>query len=248
MPVGLLGRKVGMTQVYAEDGSIIPVTVLAAGPCTVLQLRTRDKDGYDAVQVGFGEKLSQADLERSPDKRNRHRASRAERGHVVQLSSKRQKARQDAGIQPGPKAGCEPPRFIREFRTDGEEHGCTVGQVLTAEVFNGVTHVDVVGTNKGRGTSGVMKRHNFAGQKASHGAKKVHRMPGSMSAHGTNRGWCGRIKKGKKMAGRYGAARCTVRNLQLVRVDMENNMLLVYGAVPGPNGGYVLVRKTNKVG
>lgn len=246
MPVGLLGRKVGMTQVYGEDGSIIPVTVLAAGPCTVLQLRTMDKDGYEAVQVGFEEKLSQADKERSPDKRNRHRASRAERGHVVQLSSKRQKRRQEAGIAATPKADCEPPRLVREFRTDGEEHGCSVGQVLTAEVFNGVTHVDVIGTTKGRGTTGVMKRHNFSGQKASHGAKKIHRMPGSMSAHGTNRGWCGRIKKGKRMAGRYGADRCTIRNLQLVRVDVENNMLLVYGAVPGPNGGFVLVRKTNK--
>ncbi len=248
MPVGLLGRKVGMTQVYGEDGSIIPVTVLATGPCTVLQLRTMDRDGYEAVQVGFEEKLSDADKERSADKRNRHRASRSERGHVVQLSSKRQKRRQEAGVELLPKADCEPPRFVREFRTDGEEHGCEVGQVLTAELFNEVTHVDVIGTSKGRGTTGVMKRHNFAGQKASHGAKKIHRMPGSMSAHGTNRGWCGRIKKGKRMAGRYGADRCTIRNLQVVRVDAENNMLLVQGAVPGPNGGYVLVRKTNKVG
>jgi large subunit ribosomal protein L3 len=164
----------------------------------------------------------------------------------VQLSSKRQKARQAAGVELPPKAGCEPPRFVKEFRTDGEEHGCTVGQVLTASVFEGVTHVDVIGTTKGRGTEGVMFRHNFSGQKASHGAKKIHRMPGSMSAHGTNRGWCGRIKKGKRMAGRYGVDRCTIRNLQLVRIDAESNMLLVRGAIPGPNGGYVLVRKTNK--
>jgi large subunit ribosomal protein L3 len=123
-----------------------------------------------------------------------------------------------------------------------------VGQVLTAEIFNGVTHVDVVGTSKGRGTAGVMKRHNFSGQKASHGAKKVHRLPGSMSANATNRGWSGRIKKGKRMAGRYGHARRTTRNLQLVRIDAQNNVLLVKGAVPGPNGGYVIVRRTNKQG
>lgn len=248
MGVGLLGRKVGMTQVYGEDGSIIPVTVVAAGPCTVLQVRTQERDGYEAVQIGFADKLSQADSERQPEQRNRSRASRAERGHVVALSSKRQKSRQAAGVELLPKANCEPQRYIREFRTDGEKHEHTVGQVLTAALFDGVTHVDVIGTTKGRGTEGVMFRHNFGGQKASHGAKKIHRMPGSMSAHGTNRGWCGRIKKGKRMAGRYGAERCTIRNLQLVRIDAENNMLLVRGAIPGPNGGYVMVRKTNKVG
>lgn len=248
MSVGLLGRKVGMTQVYGEDGQIIPVTVVEAGPCTVLQLRTPDRDGYAAVQLGFDDKLSQADQARPADQRNRRRASRAERGHVVQLASKRQKRRSEAGIQSLPKADCEPKRFVREFRTDQAAHGCEVGQVLTAEIFSGVTHVDVVGTNKGRGTAGVMKRHNFSGQKASHGAKKIHRLPGSMSANATNRGWSGRIKKGKRMAGRYGNARCTVRNLQLVRVDAENNMLLVKGALPGPNGGYVIVRRTNKHG
>jgi len=248
MAVGLLGRKVGMTQVYAEDGSIVPVTVVAAGPCTVLQVRTKDRDGYEAVQIGYDEKLSDADRERAPEQRNRNRASRAERGHVVALSSKRQKARQAAGVEALPKADCEPMRFVREFRTDGLEHGCEVGQVLTAAVFEGVEWVDVVGTTKGRGTEGVMFRHNFSGQKASHGAKKIHRLPGSMAAHGTNRGWCGRIKKGKRMAGRYGADRCTIRNLKLVRIDAENNVLLVRGAIPGPNGGYVLVRKTNKVG
>lgn len=248
MAVGLLGQKIGMTQVYGEDGQIIPVTVLRAGPCTVLQLRTAGQDGYEAVQLGFDDKLSEADKQRPADQRNRARASRGERGHVVQLASKRQKRRAAAGIEPAPKADCEPQRFIREFRTDDETHGCQVGQVLTASLFDGVTHVDVVGTNKGRGTAGVMKRHNFSGQKASHGAKKIHRLPGSIGAHATNRGWCGRIKKGKRMAGRYGNARCTVRNLQLVRVDAENNVLLVKGAVPGPNGGYLIVRKTNKVG
>lgn len=244
MPVGLLGRKVGMTQVYGEDGNIVPVTVLEAGPCTVLQVKTAERDGYDAVQVGFDDKLSRKDRERPADQRNRARASRAERGRVVQLSSRRQEARKAAGVEPTPKPDCEPKRFIREFRCDGEEHGCEVGQVLTAEVFADVSHVDVVGTSKGRGTAGVMKRHNFHGQRASHGVKKVHRRVGSigMSADPA------RVMKGTRMAGRYGNARSTIRHLKVVRVDPENNMVLVKGAVPGPNGGYVLIRHTNKLG
>lgn len=206
MAVGLLGRKVGMTQVYREDGTIVPVTVIEAGPCTVLQVKTVERDGYAAVQVGFDDKLSDRDLERPADQRVRNRASRAERGHVVQLSSNRQKARQAAGIDAVPKAGCEPKRFIREFRTDGESVDVEVGQVLDASVFDGVAKVDVVGTSKGRGTAGVMKRHNFAGQRASHGVKKVHRRPGSigMSADPS------RVLKGTRMAGQYGNARSTV--------------------------------------
>ncbi|MEW4529837.1 50S ribosomal protein L3 [Maioricimonas sp. JC845] len=244
MAVGLLGRKVGMTQVYREDGTIVPVTVIEAGPCTVLQVKTVERDGYAAVQVGFDDKLSDRDLERPADQRVRNRASRAERGHVVQLSSNRQKARQAAGIDTVPKAGCEPKRFIREFRTDGESVEVEVGQVLDASVFDGVAKVDVVGTSKGRGTAGVMKRHNFAGQRASHGVKKVHRRPGSigMSADPS------RVLKGTRMAGQYGNARSTVRALEVVRIDPENNMIVVKGAIPGPNGGYVLVRPTNKCG
>lgn len=242
MPVGLLGRKVGMTQVYGDDGDIVPVTVLEVGPCTVLQVKTVERDGYDAVQIGFDDKLSQSDQKRPSDQRNRTRASRAERGRVVQLASKRQKAREAAGVEVAPRPDCEPKRMIREFR--GEDHGCEVGQVLSADVFADVSHVDVVGTSKGRGTAGVMKRHNFSGQRASHGVKKVHRGVGSigMSADPA------RVLKGTRMAGQYGNARSTVRNLKVVRVDSENNMLLVKGAVPGPNGGYVLVRQTNKLG
>lgn len=247
MSVGLLGKKVGMTQVYGEDGAIVPVTLIEAGPCVVLQIRSEQKDGYSAVQIGFDDKLSHKDLDRAEDQRNRSRACKAERGHVAQLSSKRQKSRQTAGVKAIAKAGCEPKRFIREFRTDGEEHGCEVGQVLTADHLKDVTHVDVVGTSKGRGTTGGMKRHNFQGQPASHGAKKVHRHVGSIGAHSTNRGTSGRIHKGKRMAGQYGNARSTMRNLRLVRVDAESNMILVRGAVPGPNGGYVLIRKTNKL-
>ncbi len=244
MPIGLLGRKVGMTQVYADGGAIVPVTILEVGPCTVLQVKTVDRDGYEAVQVGFDDKLSESDRRRSSDQRNRARASRADRGRVVQLASKRQKAREAAGIEPTPRPDCEPKRFVREFRTDGEDHGCEVGQILSADVFAEVSCVDVIGTSKGRGTAGVMKRHNFHGQRASHGVQKVHRHGGSigMSADPA------RVIKGTKMPGRYGNARSTVRNLKVVRVDAENHMLLVKGAIPGPNGGYVLVRKTNKLG
>lgn len=244
MAVGLLGRKVGMTQVYDEGGRLTPVTVIEAGPCTVLQLRTPERDGYEAVQLGFDDKLSQKDQGRPAEQRNRARATRPERGHVASLNSKRQKARQEAGVEPAPKAKCEPKRIVREFRTDGEDHGCEVGQELTIELFAEVSHVDVIGTSKGRGTAGVMKRHNFSGQRASHGVKRVHRHGGSigMSADPA------RVLKGTRMPGRYGNAQTTVRHLKVVQVDPENNMLLVRGAVPGPNGGYVMIRKTNKTG
>jgi large subunit ribosomal protein L3 len=239
MSIGLLGKKIGMTTVITEDGVAVPVTILELGPCTVLQVKTADRDGYEAVQLGFEDKLSRKDLKRPSEQRNRSRANRAERGHVALLSSKRQKARKEGGVESPPKAGCEPKRFIREFRTDGETHDCQVGGVLTADVFEGVQRVDVVGTSKGRGTAGVMKRHNYKGQRATHGVKKVHRHPGGIG----QRTDPGRVWKGKRMAGHYGAARSTMRNLLVQRVDKERNMLVVRGAVPGANGGYVIVRK-----
>jgi large subunit ribosomal protein L3 len=242
MPVGLLGRKIGMTQVYGENGVIVPVTVIEAGPCAVLQVKTADRDGYQAVQLGFDDKLSAKDKARDEDQRNRSRASRAERGHVAVLRSKRQRKLAEAGVESRVKANCEPKRFVREFRLDGEEVQVEVGQVLTTSVFEGVPAVDVVGTSKGRGTSGAMKRHNFQGQGSAHGTKKVHRRVGGIGANAMNRGTSGMIKKGKRMAGQYGNARSTVRNLRVVRVDAENNMLLVNGAIPGPNGGYVMIR------
>lgn len=229
MPVGLLGRKIGMTQVYDDAGNLLPVTVIEAGPCTVLQIRTRERDGYEAVQLGFDEKP-------------RRLATRAERGHVAVLSGSRRKVRESAGVEFPPKAGCEPMRFIREFRTDGEEHGLEVGQRLDAGVFADVTHIDVIGRSKGRGFTGVMKRHNFNGQPASHGAKKIHRHPGSIGASADP----SRVMPGMRMAGQYGDERVTVRHLRVVRVDPENNLLLVRGAVPGPNGQYVVLRHTNK--
>lgn len=228
MALGLLGRKVGMTQIFDESGNVVPVTVIEAGPCHVLQLRTVEQDGYEAVQVGFLDKP-------------RRLASRATRGQVAKLDSKRSKALSKAGAELAAKADCEPKRFVREFRAPVE--GVTVGQVLDVKLFEGVKSLDVTGTSKGRGTEGVMVRHNMAGQRATHGVKKVHRLPGSIGQSQ----FPGHVPKGRRMAGRHGNVRRTQRNLRLVRVDAENNLLLVEGAVPGPNGGYLIVRQTNVV-
>lgn len=232
MSKGILGRKVGMTQIYDEAGNCIPVTVLEAGPCRVLQVRTQERDGYEAVQLGFLDKP-------------RRLAIRSERGHVASIASKRSKKLSAAGVQLPEKADAEPKRFIRELRGPAGE--LKVGQDVTVEALADVKAVDVTGISKGRGFSGVMKRHNFKGQRATHGVKKVHRHMGGTGALAANRGG-GRMKKGKKMPGHYGSDRVTVRNMKLVRVDKENNLLLIYGAVPGPPGGYVMVRETNKVG
>lgn len=228
MAIGLLGRKVGMTQIFDEGGQVIPVTVIQAGPCHVLQIRTPERDGYEAVQLGYVDKP-------------RRLASRSQRGHVARLESKRSKRRAAAGIEPLAKADCEPKRFVREIR--GPVNGLAVGQEVGVDVFAEVKSVDITGTSKGRGTAGVMKRHNFAGQRASHGVKKAHRLPGSIGRSA----YPSRVPKGHPMAGRTGAERSTMRNVKVVRVDNENNLLLVRGAVPGPNGGYVVIRQTNKL-
>jgi large subunit ribosomal protein L3 len=228
MEIGLLGSKVGMTQLYDSTGDAIPVTVIQVGPCHVLQLKTKDRDGYEAVQLGYRDKP-------------RRLASRAQRGHVAKLESKRQRSRTAAGIAPVSKAGCEPKRMIREFRVPTE--GFEVGQEIKVNLFEDVVAVDVIGTSKGRGTAGVMKRHNFRGQRASHGVKKCHRHLGGTGCSADP----SRIPKGKKMAGHYGAARCTARNLKIIKVDPENNLLVVRGAVPGPNGGFVVIRPTNRL-
>ena len=225
---GLLGRKVGMTQIFDADGVVVPVTVIETGPCPVTSVRTPDRDGYSAVQVGFKDKP-------------RRLASRSVRGQVAKLDSRRSKRLGMAGVAVVAKANCEPQRFVRELR--GVHEGVEVGQVLTVDLFEGVEFVDVTGTSKGRGTAGVMKRHGFKGQRASHGVKKVHRHQGGTGMNTSP----GRVFKGKRMAGRYGNERSTMRNVKLVRIDKENNLLLVRGAVPGPNGGFVMVRQTNKI-
>src|SRR5262245_12164653 len=243
MALGLIGTKVGMTQVYDEKGECTPVTVLRIGPCPILQVRTVEKDGYHALQLGFGDKP-------------RRSATRAERGHVSgDLESKR---RTKAAKPLAPKANCEPQRYVREFRLDAAATQ-TVGQVLTAaelfvkvkkkddagQEFEAYPNVDVIGWSKGRGFAGVIKRHNYGGLRHSHGVKKGWRQRGSVSSNASNRG-SGRPKKGIRMAGRLGNERVTIRNLKLVKIDTDNNLVLVCGAVPGPNGGMVMIRATNK--
>jgi len=210
MRVGLLGRKVGMTQIYETDGTVVPVTVLECGPCTVLQVRTEERDGYHAVQLGYAD-------------RKRKNATQAARGHAK-------------------KVGAEPKRYIRELRQNGPTE-VAEGQTLTVEVFNEIGRVDVIGISKGRGFSGVLKRHGFKGLRATHGVKRMHRHPGSSGPSADP----AHTRKGIRKPGQYGNARITVKNLKVVRVDPTNNLLLVRGAVPGPNGGYLTVRQTNKV-
>ena len=228
MAIGLLGRKVGMTQIFEEGGIVVPGTVLKVGPCKVLQLRTEKRDGYEAVQLGFEDKP-------------RRLASRSQRGHVAKLDSKRSRRRTAAGAALLAKADCEPQRFIREFRSPTT--GYEIGQSITAALFNGVKSVDVVGTSKGKGYAGVMKRHGMKGQRATHGVKKCHRHPGST---GQNT-WPAHVIRGHHMAGQLGNARSTMRNLKVVRVDEPNNLILVRGAVPGPIGGYITIQQTNMV-
>ena len=225
---GLLGRKVGMTQIFDANGSVVPVTVIEAGPCPVMLVRSPDRDGYAAVQIGFLDKP-------------RRLASKSLRGQVAKLDSRRAKRRAEGGVAVVAKPDCEPQRFVRELR--GVYDGAEVGQVLTVDVFEGIDFVDVTGTTKGRGTAGVMKRHGFKGQRASHGVKKVHRHQGGTSMNTSP----ARVFKGKRMAGRYGNERSTMRNVKLVRIDKENNLLVIRGAVPGPIGSYVTVMQTNKI-
>jgi large subunit ribosomal protein L3 len=206
----MLGRKVGMTQVYQDDGTSVPVTVVECGPCTVLLVRTAERDGYHAIQLGFHDK-------------RRRSATQAERGHAKKVNA-------------------EPKRYIRELRQTGPVD-VTEGQTLTVDVFSGIKRVDVTGTSKGRGYAGVIKRHGFSGLRATHGVKRMHRHPGSSGPSADP----SRTLKGVRKPGQFGHARSTVRNLEIVKIDPANNLLLLRGAVPGPNGGYLTVRQTNKV-
>lgn len=221
MVAGLLGSKVGMTQIYDEAGAEVPVTIVKAGPCAVLQVRTAEKDGYSAIQLGFGGKPKRL-------------CSKSEQGHVSKVLSglieKSTLTSEDAAF-----------RYVREFRTTDGEAVPAVGDVVTVADFASVAHVDVTGVSKGRGFAGVMKRHNFGGVCASHGVKKVHRSGGS-TGQSTDPG---KVFKGTKMPGRYGGKRATVRRQKVVVADAEKNLLLICGAVPGFNGAYVMIRPTN---
>lgn len=208
----ILGKKIGMTQVYDNEGVLLPVTVVQAGPCSLLQIKRVATDGYDAVQIGY-EQLKP------------HRARRPEIGHAA-------------------RAGCKPTKFVREVRLPRPADDVEAGAQITVEAFEGVEWVDVIGTTKGRGFAGVVKRYGFKGQPASHGVERKHRSPGSIASHASNAGTGPRIKKGKKMAGHMGSVRHTSRNHRLVAIDKENQLLLIKGALPGANGGLLLVRKS----
>ncbi|GAC1609715.1 MAG: 50S ribosomal protein L3 [Mycobacteriales bacterium] len=206
---GVLGEKLGMTQVFDENNRMVPVTVVKAGPCVVTQIRTPDKDGYSAVQIAYG----------AVDPR---KVNKPEAGHFA-------------------KAGVPPRRYLVEIRTS-DASSYTLGQEVTAELFRAGSRIDVVGTSKGKGYAGVMKRHNFRGLGAGHGVHKAHRKPGSIGACATP----ARVFKGTRMAGRMGHVRTTTQNLTVHAVDLDRGLLLIKGAVPGPARGVVLVRSAVK--
>ena len=217
MPACLLGKKLGMTRYYTEEGTNIPVTVIEAGPCVVTQVKTTATDGYAAIQLGF-------------DDVKPRRSTMPLIGH-------------DAKAESGPK------RLHREMRLadDDQAVAFTLGQMLDVSVFAEVPYVDVIGTSKGKGFAGVMKRHNFRGLCASHGTERKHRSPGSIGGHATNLGTGPKVKKGKRMAGRMGDERVTVRSLDVVGVDPERNLLLVKGPVPGPSQGYLFIQEARRL-
>ena len=208
---GILGTKLGMTQVFDETGQVVPVTVVQAGPCVVTAVRTPDNDGYSAVQIGFGE------------------------------INPRKVTKPVAGLFD--KAGVTPRRYVAEIRTEGASE-YTLGQELTAALFEAGQRVDVTGKSKGKGFAGVMKRRHFKGLSASHGTQRKHRSPGSIGACATP----SRVFKGVRMAGRMGAERTTVQSLTVHAVDGDKNLLLIKGAVPGPRGGLVVVRSAAREG
>ena len=208
---GLLGTKLGMTQLWDENNRIVPVTVVAAGTNVVTQVRTPETDGYNAIQVGYGEIEGR-------------KVTKPTSGHFT-------------------KAGVTPRRHLAEIRT-ADAASYQVGQELSPELFAAGDDVDVTGTSKGKGFAGTMKRHGFSGQGASHGAQAVHRRPGSIGGCATP----GRVFKGTRMSGRMGSDRITTQNLKVHKVDAENGVLLIKGAVPGRNGGLVVVRTAIKRG
>ena len=206
---GLIGKKVGMTQVYDEAGVLIPVTVIEAGPCVVTAVKTEERDGYTAVQLGFGSRKAK-------------NVTKARAGHLAK-----------AGIQ-----GDKLPSVLREFRAAGEAE---VGEVVKADSFAAGEYLDIVGTTKGRGFQGVVKRYNFGGGRASHGGAWTRRT-GSIGCCE----WPGRVNRGKRMPGHMGNTRRTIQNLRIVKVMAEDNVILVKGAVPGANGGILLIRAALK--
>ncbi len=212
----ILGQKIGMTRVYTEDGTSLPVTVIKIEPNTVTQVRTPETDGYSAVQIGAGDIKA--------------------RNSTMPL------------IGHDAKAGVAPRRKHAEFRVEpGAESNWELGQSITVSDFESVKYVDVISISKGKGFQGGMKRWGFKGQIATHGVERKHRSPGSIGGHGNNAGKSGRIKKGKKMSGQMGNKQITVRSLDVVRIDAENNLMLVKGPVPGHNNAWVEVRPATRL-
>ena len=210
MKKAILGKKLGMTQIFAEDGALIPVTVIEAGPCAVVQKKTAEVDGYVAVQVGF------------EDKKEKN-VNKPMKGHFA-------------------KAGVSAKKYLKEFRIEDCSQ-YNVGDIVLADLFKEGDKVDVVGTSKGKGYAGVVKRWNARMQQHTHGVGPVHRSVGSMGANTDP----SRVMPGKKMAGHLGAEQVTVQNLQIVKVDAESNMIAVKGAIPGPKGGVVYIKNTVKL-
>ena len=211
MAIGLVGRKVGMTRIFTEDGTSIPVTVIEATPNRVTQLRTEETDGYRALQVTAGTKKA-------------NRVNKAAAGHFA-------------------KAGVDAGRGLWEFRLEDNEGGdIEVGSEITVEIFNDTKKIDVTGTSKGKGFAGAIKRWNFTSQRMTHGNSLSHRAPGSIGQNQSP----GRVFKGKKMAGQLGNKQVTTQSLEVVRVDVENSLILVKGAVPGATGGDVVVKPAVK--
>ena len=206
---GIIGKKVGMTQIFAADGTVTPVTVIKAGPCVVVQRKTVSSDGYEAVQLGLVE-------EKAPKKTNKPMA-----GHFK-------------------KAGIPPTRVLREFRLDKKDSGdgANVGDKVLVDVFTVNDKVEIIGTSKGRGFAGFVKRHGFGGGRDTHGSM-FHRAPGSIGASA----YPSRVIKGTRMAGHMGVERKTIKNLKVVAINAEENLLLIKGSVPGPNGAVVVIKK-----
>lgn len=209
MKKGLIGKKIGMTQIFDEKGNVIPVTVVEAGPCVITQKKTIENDGYEAVQVGFGDVKAQ-------------RVNKAMKGHFA-------------------KNDVAPKKVLKEFRLENIAD-VNVGDILKADVFAAGEKVDVIGTSKGHGTAGSIKRWNFSRLRESHGTGPVARHAGSLGACSTP----SRVYKGKKLAGHYGVDRTTVQNLTIAKVDVENNLIAVKGAIPGPKGGIVVIADAKK--
>lgn len=208
MSPGIIGKKIGMTQVFRPDGQVVPVTLLKAGPCVVIQRKTPATDGYDAVQLGMVEFA--------------RKTTKPQAGHLK-------------------KAGVDGVKMIREFRLAGGQVDAKAGDRVLVDQFKPKDKVDITGVSKGRGFAGVMKRHNFGGGDGTHGSM-FHRAPGSIGASS----YPSRVFPGTRMAGQMGNARVTVRNLEVIDVDTEDNVLMVKGAVPGPNGGYVIVKRAKR--